>query len=68
MNKKTITTWDAVFVAGHEVTLILRHDLDYTHAFHMKAGCVDDYITEEDMRALYRQIGAGLRLLKKLST
>ena len=66
MNKETITKWDAVYVAGHEVTLTLRHDLDYTHAFHLKAGCVDEYVAEDDMRALYRQLGAGLRLLKKV--
>ncbi|KKL58736.1 hypothetical protein LCGC14_2222330, partial [marine sediment metagenome] len=30
MNKKTWTQWDCVYVAGNEVILTLRHDLDYT--------------------------------------
>jgi len=66
VNKETYTRWDGVYVAGHEVELTLRHDLDYTHAFYLEAGCVKEYITEDDMRALYRQLGAGLRLLKKV--
>ena len=66
MNKESYTKWSEVYVDGKEARLILRHDLDYTHPFHLKVGCVDQYITEDDMRAVHRMLGAGLRLLKKV--
>jgi len=66
MNKETYTVFSGVIVATQEVKLTLRHDLEYTHAFRLKAGCVDEYVTEDDMRDLYRMIGSALRLLTKV--
>jgi len=66
MNKEVFTKWSGVYVGAREAKLTLRHDLDYTHAFHLKVGCVDEYITKDDMAALHRMLGAGLRQLKKV--
>ena len=54
-------------VIGYTVELTVRHDTDYEAGFRLQAGCIDEYMTEEDTRKLRNLLSAGLRKLKAIS-
>ena len=67
MKTETETKVSEVYVAGTAVTITVRHDLDYECAFRLQAGCVDEYVTENDLIALRQMLNVALRKLRAVS-
>ena len=54
-------------LASYELTITLRHNRSYKYPFHVQVGCVDDYLTEQQLRDVRKVINAALRKLQAIS-
>ncbi len=51
----------------HVVELTVRHDGSYFSSFHLVSGCLDVWLTEEDLILLKKVIAKGLSTFKKVT-
>ena len=64
MNIETVTALTTV-VNSQEAVLTVRHRTSYVHTFHLKVGCVDEWLTIDDIKELRALCTAGLRIAAK---
>ena len=67
MDRETITTLTEYSIAERMVELTVRHDLSVEYPYHIKVGCVDEYLTETDVRQLKNMLATAERVLKSIS-
>jgi hypothetical protein len=67
ITNETMTTLSlSAPLCGYDAELIVRHDMSYSHTFHLIVGCVDEWMTVEQLTALRNLCNAGLRKAKAL--
>ena len=51
-------------ISTNEAVLTVRHDGTYVDTFRLKIGCVDEWLTIDDLKELHKLCSAGLRKAK----
>lgn len=66
MNKVTITTLSDE-IADRLVEVIVMHDNTLEYSYQIKAGCVDEYLTEDDVKRLRIMLTTAERQFKSVT-
>ena len=54
-------------IADKHLELTVRHELEAEYPYRIKVGCIDEYLTERDVKRLRTMLSRAERVYKRLT-